>query len=154
MEKMKFDIRSLDDIDLKYHIIRRKIQRLGIKIYRLLSVSSHEEKVSYESEAISVTRRIIKMPDTELFMTPKTSKRIIRNNKLGMSVILKNHTIHIYENKVPYPTQMSDKGYEHIINFFDDEIEKRREIMETEIEKDVKNILKSIFKKVVDNEKF
>ena len=40
------------------------------------------------------------------------------------------------------------------INYFDDEIEKRREEMESEIEEGVKSTLKSIFKKIVNYEEF
>ena len=153
MEHKKIVIRKLGDFDIKYHLFRRKVQKFGIKIYRIFnSFNSVEEKVSYENEAISITRRIIRMPDSRLFMTPRTNKRIIRNNIININIIIKNGAIHIYDNKIPYPTQLIDKSYEYICNFFDDEIEKRREEMEYEIEEGVKNILKSIFKKIVNYE--
>ena len=153
MDQKKIKLKKMDDIDRKYHTFRRKVQKLGIKIHKLFNLSNLMEKVSYENEAISVCRQVIRMSDSELFMTPRTSKRIIRNSKLGINIILKNHTIHIYDNKIPYPTQLTEKAYEYIINFFDDEIEKRRENMENEIENDVKIVLKSMFKKISEYEK-
>lgn len=144
--------KNVSKVSEKYHKFRRKVQRIGIRIYKLVSLSGVEEKVSYENEAISLTRKIIKMSDSELSMTPRTNKRFIINKRLDISIILKNHTIHIYDNKNPYPTQLSDKNYLYIINFFDDEVEKRREKLEKDIEQGVKNILISIFKKVQNYE--
>lgn len=152
MEQKKFEIKKIGDFDIKYHIFRRKVQKLGIKVYRLLNIPNYVEKVSYENEAISITRRIIKMPDSRLFMTPRTNKRIIRNNIININIIIKNGAIHIYDNKIPYPTQLTERSYDYIVNYFDDEIEKRREEMEFEIEEGVKSTLKSIFKKIVSYE--
>lgn len=145
-------IKKMSDFDLKYHIFRRKIQIFGIKVYRLFSVSSMHEKLSYENEAVSITRRIIKMSDSRLFMTPRTNKRIIRNTVLNVNIIIKNGAVHIYDNKIPYITQLSDKSYDYIVNYFDDEIEKEREEMELEIEEGVKMTLKTLFKKIVKYE--
>lgn len=145
-------LRNKNNINTFYHKFKRKIQKIAINFYRKLNITSVEDKVSYEREALSLARHMIKHYDTELFMTPITNKRFVINDRLRINIIIKNKSIYIYENSYAYPTILSDKGYEHIINFYDQEIERRREKMELEIEEDIKISLKTILKRVIEDE--
>jgi len=142
-----------EEIKVRKFVNRRGIQRLAIKIMLFLSISNRTDKSvsTIENGVINVCRRLLKEPDTELSMTPTTFRRSIKNKRLGIKVIVKNMSVTVYQNKTSYPTLLSDRKYNYLINIFDTLKETHMDKDEFEIEMDVKNSIKTMYDYIVDN---
>jgi hypothetical protein len=140
----------MEKLKLVHHKFKRRVQRFALNMLKSVSINQNDPKKEHEAEAISICKRLVNMSDSDLSMSPKTLKRFIINNKKNTSIIIKNGSIYIYSNMYPYPTPISDRGYLFIINIFDDEIERRRELTEHNIEISVKQSLKNIITNISD----
>ena len=138
----------MSNLKLKYHKFKRIIQRFALKLLKSVSLNSQDLKKEHEAQAVSICKKMISMKDSELSMAPRSLKRFIINENKNTSIIIKNKSIYIYSNKYPYPTPISDRGYEFIVNIFDDAIEARREKTEKDIENGVNQSLKTIISNI------
>jgi hypothetical protein len=107
-----------------------------------------KNSLPYENDAIRITMKVIMDENSKMLISPLSGKKFIKNEKLEMYIILSSSTIQIINHKYSYVVYVSDKKYDKLINFFNEEVEKRREIFEKEIMSNIgysmKNILNSI----------
>ena len=130
-----------------YHTFRRLMQKNSIKLSRYFSMEP-KNSLPYENDAIRITLKVIMDENSKMLISPLSGKKFIKNEKLEMYIILSSSTIQIINHKYSYVVYVSDKKYDKLINFFNEEVEKRREIFEKEIMSNIgysmKNILNSI----------
>ena len=130
-----------------YHTFRRLMQKNSIKLSRYFSMEP-KNSLPYENDAIRITMKVIMDENSKMLISPLSGKKFIKNEKLEMYIILSSSTIQIINHKYSYVVYVSDKKYDKLINFFNEEVEKRREIFEKEIMSNIgysmKNILNSI----------
>ena len=88
-----------------------------------------------------------------MLMSPLSGKKYIKNEKLGMYIILSSSTVQIINHKYSYVVFISDKKYDKLINDFNIVVEKRREIFEKEILGNINMSMKSILKTLDEYEK-
>lgn len=137
-------------INFKRH---RNIQKFAIRIVKFMGVSNRidEHAVKYENNVLNVCRRLLREEDSEFSMTPETHRRVIKNKRLGIKILIKNMTVTIHQNKTSYTTFFSDKNYNYLITQFNKKKESDMDIDEAEITEDVKDSMKTIYNYIVDN---
>jgi len=126
------------------HSLRRKVQKFYISAYRIMNPDFASEKSAHEMECISICKKLIKMEDSILLMTPLTDKRFIKNEKMGIYVIMEKYNVQVINHIYSYSITMGDKSWGKLVDFYNQEIEKRRNQFESEIRSNIKHSLKNI----------
>jgi|688.fasta_scaffold04449_3 hypothetical protein len=129
---------------LAMHNFRRSVQRFYISAYRMANPEFTHEKSAHEMECISICKKLIKMEDSILLMTPLTDKRFIKNEKMGIYVIMEKYNVQVINHIYSYSITLGDKSWGKLIDFYNQEIEKRRNQFESEIRSNIKHSLKNI----------
>ena len=124
------------------HKFKRLIQKWYISIVRLSTPPM--EKSEYERDCIAICKKLISKEDTVLLLTPISNKRYIRNEELQIFVILEGHNVKVINHVYSYTVFLEQKPWENIVDMFDNEVERRREIFEKEITSNIKHSLQNI----------
>jgi hypothetical protein len=102
-----------------------------------------------ESFARQICEKMIIHPDSKLNFSPLTSKRIIKNETLNMYIVMENYTVHVINHVYSYSVYFQDSSaFKGLIDSFDQIMEKRREVLETEIRSNIQHSLKKILDKL------
>ena len=102
-----------------------------------------------EKFARQICEKMIIHPDSKLDFSPLTSKRIIKNETLNMYIVLENYTVHVINHVYSYSVYFQDSSaFKGLIDSFDQIMEKRREVLETEIRINIQHSLKKILDKL------
>lgn len=124
------------------HFLRRSIQKFSIYLFRITQVPV--KKSEYERDCIQICKKLIKNPTTDLLLTPISGKRYINNEELQISVILNSHNVQIINHIYSYTIFIEGKEWERLIDFFNQEVESRREVLEQHITSNIKHSLQNI----------
>ena len=120
------------------HFFRRSIQKFSIYLFRITQVPVKK------SNSIKSKIQLIKNQTTELLLTPISGKRYINNEELQISVILNSHNVQIINHIYSYTIFIEGKEWEKLIDFFNQEVESRREVLEQHITSNIKHSLQNI----------
>ena len=102
-----------------------------------------------ERFARQICDKMIIHPDSKLNFSPLTSKRIIKNETLNMYIVMENYTVHVINHVYSYSVYFQDSSaFKELIDSFDQVMEKRREVLETEIRSNIQHSLKKILDKL------
>jgi hypothetical protein len=137
------------------HNFRRWIQRSYIQIYRkfyLLQVGNTEEELANDSESVQICRKLIQAEDSVLLMAPLSEKRYLKNERLGIYIIIQGSVVQVINHIYSYTVVLSEKSKVKLVKYYDDAIEKRRQEFEKEITSNVKHSLKTILSEILDDE--
>lgn len=126
------------------HSFRRKIQKFYISAHRIANPEFTREKSAHEIECITICKKLIKMDDSILLMTPVTDKRFIKNEKMGIYVIMEKYNVQVINHIYSYNITLSDRSWGRLIDFYNEEIESRRNQFESEIRSNIKHSLQNI----------
>jgi hypothetical protein len=131
---------------LTLHWIKRWIQRNYIKFYRkFVDLDGiDKQKYDYEIEAIQICKKLIMTNESILLMAPISGKRFVKNEKMGIYVILEGRGVKVINHIYSYNVILGDKAWNKLLSFYDDEIESRRIEFEKEITSNIKHSLKNI----------
>ena len=110
------------------------------------------EQKKYESLCVTVAKGLIRNSDSILVMTPKTQKYYIKNEKLGVYLVICDMVLSVTNHKYSYEIKLTPKNERKLINVFDNELEKRGEIYDTEMILQIKDSLTDIYNKISENE--
>jgi len=103
-----------------------------------------------ERFAVDISKKIILLPDTLLYFTPLSEKRIIKNDSKQMYVVIHHRNITIINHVYSYSIYIeSDQLYGSVIDSFNQTLEKRREVIESEIKNNIQHSLKTISEKLI-----
>lgn len=126
-------------------------KKLRIKFYsfvKRLSTPGRKEYSESEMKSAAICRRLINRPDSIFLIAPLSNKRYIKNEGLGMFVILSDNRInitnHIYNYDISVPTPLSDK----LCKMFDGKVEISRQKFETEMHGQIQHSLSTILTKL------
>ncbi len=128
------------------HKLRRSIQKWYISIARLSTPPT--QKSEYERDCISICKKLIGKEDTILLLTPISGKRYIRNEEHQIFVILEGFNVKVINHVYSYTVFLEKNAWENLLNMFDGEVERRREIFEKEITSNIKHSLQNILKTI------
>ena len=134
-----------------YHKFRRLMQRNYIWISRVGTPSTVESS-PHENDALRITSKLVKDKDSTMLISPLSGKKYIKNEKFGMYIILHSSTIQIINHKYSYVVFVADKKYDKIVQEFNIEVERRRELFEKEILGNINHSMKSIIKTINEYE--
>lgn len=102
-----------------------------------------------ERFARQICDKMIIHPDSKLNFSPLTSKRIIKNETLNMYIVMENYMVHVINHVYSYSVYFQDSSaFKELIDSFDQVMEKRREVLETEIRSNIQHSLKKILDKL------
>ena len=140
-------------MDLSYWF-KRFIKRQYVKFQlnlRKTQFGDIEEEVEYRRTCLAICRNLIKRPDTQLLVTTISGKRYIRNEQLGMFVVLQERHINIVNHVYNYSVFLSLREWERLMYVYDHENERRRldyeEKMKSQIDHSLHKILETLTKK-------
>lgn len=128
------------------HSFKRFIQKTTIKAIRISTPK--QEKLAYERDALNICKKLISKPETTLLLTPISNKRYIKNDELGIFVILESHSVKVINHIYSYDVYLEQKSWENLISLFDNEVESRRILFEKEITANIKHSLQNIYKEI------
>lgn len=128
------------------HKIKRFFQKQGLKFYRLFN--SNLEIDEQSRFAILICHKLINKEESILLMSPISQKRYIKNDSDGLFIIINDNQLTIVNNMCSYSILTQGRALKNILDKFDNEIEKRRQIMETEMRSNVKHSLIEIYKNI------
>lgn len=134
-----------------YHKFRRLMQRNYIWVSRIVTPSTVESS-PHENDALRITSKLVKDKDSTMLISPLSGKKYIKNEKFGMYIILHSSTIQIINHKYSYVVFVADKKYDKILQEFNIEVERRRELFEKEILGNINHSMKSIIKTINEYE--
>lgn len=125
------------------HIFRRWIQRMYIDSVRKLDYE-RGHKTKYELDCLSICKKLIEKPDSQLLMTPLSNKKYIYNSENSIFITIEGNTVNVINHKYSYTVSVQDSTKKEIIDYFNSVLESQRLKMEEEITSNIKHSLKNI----------
>jgi hypothetical protein len=128
------------------HKIKRFFQKQGLKFYRLFNSNLGIDEQS--RSVVLICYKLINKEESILLMSPISQKRYIKNDSDGLFIIINDNQLTIVNSMCSYSILTQGRALKNILDKFDNEIEKRRQIMETEMRSNVKHSLIEIYKNI------
>jgi hypothetical protein len=125
------------------HTFKRFLQRIAIDMTRKLDYHAID-KSAHSKECFSICQKLISNPESELIVSPLTSKRYIKNDVSNIFVIIQGRTVQIINHIYSYSIHLDEKTYEKVMITFNNEQEKRCIKLESEVDVNIKHSLKNI----------
>jgi hypothetical protein len=119
------------------HFAKRLFQRIGIKMAKLMNSGQKRKMTEAEKEAGGILRLLISDKETDLLTSPTTGKYYIKCNNRQMLLGLGDYELSIINHVYGYNVHLSQRIERLFRDQFLDEIEIRREDMETEFRNSV-----------------
>jgi len=123
------------------------IPRLMFKVYLYLQDRFDPKPPIAEEEkfCIEITKELIDRESSVLTLAPLSQKRFIKNDELGMFVMIDNRVINIINHIYSYTLVIEDSNsYEEILSNFDKKLDSIRISLEVEFRSNIQNSLKNI----------
>jgi len=125
------------------HAFRRWIQSMYINSARKMDYQ-RGNRTKYELDCISICKKLIDKPDSQLLITPLSNKKYIYNAANSIFITIEGNTVNVINHKYSYTISIQDKSKEEILNHFNIVLENQRLKMEEEITSNIKHSLKNI----------
>jgi hypothetical protein len=122
---------------LKIYLKFKNISRVNMSL-----VNENEIKSS------AICRRLIAHPDSQFLIAPLSNKRYIKNDPLGMFIVLSNNRINITNHVYNYDVNLSQVIVDKLDTMFDNKVESLRLSFEIEIKSQIKHSLTTILGKL------
>ena len=129
------------------HKQKRKIQKHYITFIRKFQFQNNQKSV-YEADCISICKKLINKEDSVLMTTPISNKKYIRNEESDIFVILDSNNVQVINHIYSYNVLLSDKSWEFLTSYFNNEVERRRLLFEKEITSNIQHSLQNILTKL------
>ena len=129
------------------HRLKRKIQKKYINLIRLTQFQNNVVS-EYEKDCILICKKLIKKEESILMSAPISNKKYIKNDENDIFVILDSYNVQVINHIYSYNVYLSEKSWDYLISYFNNEIEKRREEFEKEITSNIKHSLQNILIKL------
>jgi hypothetical protein len=127
------------------------IPRLLFRIYLNLKdrFDPKPEVTEEELFAADICEKLITNPSSELTYSPISHKRIIKNEQKSMYVVMESYTIHLINHVYSYSVYLQDTSkFTELTQKFDKILEDKRQVLESEIRKNIQHSLKNILDKL------
>ena len=125
------------------HAFRRWIQSMYINSARKMDYQ-RGNRTKYELDCISICKKLIDKPDSQLLITPLSNKKYIYNAANSIFITIEGNTVNVINHKYSYTISIQDKSKEEILNHFNIVLENQRLKMEEEITSNIKHSLRNI----------
>jgi hypothetical protein len=101
-----------------------------------------------EVKSSAICRRLIAHPDSHFLIAPLSNKRYIKNDPLGMFIVLSNNRINITNHVYNYDVNLSQVIADKLDTMFDNKVEALRLSFELELKSQIKHSLTTILEKL------
>ena len=131
--------------------IKRLFKRLRLKIYLKFKSISRTNMSSIDENEIkssAICRKLILHPDSTFLIAPLSQKRYIKNDTLGVFIVLSNNRINITNHVYNYDVNLNQTISDKLNGIFDKKVEVLRLEFETEIKSQIKHSLTTILGKL------
>lgn len=132
--------------------IKKIVRRLYTKLILNIKYSKTNKLNETEKILLSICRNMISHENSNFLVDPLSAKRYIKNDDLGLFIILDGGTISITNHEYHYDVKLSDREWDRLIFFFDNKTEKIRQNYEEEIIKQINLSLNNIKKKIKNSQ--
>jgi hypothetical protein len=133
----------------------RGLKRLTKRFYVKWKLKSRykwlqEERKNTEAESVclSICRSLISHPTSKFLIAPISMKRYIKNEQLGLFIILEDRNISVTNHVYHYDVKLSERDWDRICTMYDSKTEKIREEYESEIMRQIQHSLRNIKDKI------
>jgi len=130
------------------HFFKKTRLRIYLKFRGITRINmSTVDKNEVKSSAIC--RRLISHPDSKFLIAPLSHKRYIKNDPLGMFIVLSDNRINITNHIYNYDVSLNSGTSDKLNKMFDNKVELLRQTFETEIKSQIKHSLTTILEKLM-----
>jgi hypothetical protein len=102
-----------------------------------------------EIKSSAICRRLISHPDSKFLIAPLSNKRYIKNDPLGMFIVLSDNQINITNHVYNYDVNVSSVISNKLDTMFDNKVESLRLSFELEMRSQIKHSLTTILEKLI-----
>ena len=130
---------------------KRLFKRLCLRIYLKFKSISRTNMSSVDANEIkssAICRKLIAHPDSTFLIAPLSQKRYIKNDSLGVFIVLSNNRINITNHVYNYDVNLNQTISDKLNGIFDKKVEALRLEFETEIKSQIKHSLTTILGKL------
>jgi hypothetical protein len=130
---------------------KRLFKRLCLRIYLKFKSISRTNMSSVDANEIkssAICRKLISHPDSTFLIAPLSQKRYIKNDSLGVFIVLSNNRINITNHIYNYDVNLTQIISDKLNNMFDNKVESLRLEFETEIKSQIKHSLTTILERL------
>jgi hypothetical protein len=99
---------------------------------------------AHGKECLAICQKLINNPETDLYVSPLSAKKYIKNDESKIFIILQGRTVQIINHVYSYSILADDRVWEKIMDTFNKEQERRCLKLESEIYVNIKQSLKNI----------
>jgi hypothetical protein len=127
-------------------------KKTRLKIYLKLRSISRANMSSVDKNEIkssAICRRLISHPDSKFLIAPLSNKRYIKNDPLGMFIVLSDNQINITNHVYNYDVNVSSVISNKLDTMFDNKVESLRLSFELEMKSQIKHSLTTILEKLI-----
>jgi hypothetical protein len=133
--------------------IKKQYYKFRIFLRNSISRPNHiVEQKKYESLCVQVAKSLIKDNSSILVYTPKSVKYYIKNEKLGVYMVICDNILSVANHRYSYEIKLTPNNERKLTNSFENELEKRGEIYDAEMILQIKDSLSDIYNKIVSDE--
>lgn len=122
--------------------------KLYVKLRKEIDKLSRTPVDPREIRARSLALKMINARDSVLKICPKTGKRFILNDRLGLSIIINLTHIDFFEDAL-HSVMFCKNNYYIIVNRFDDVASKNREVLEEKIKSRTQNSFDDMYDNLI-----
>ena len=130
---------------------KRFFKRLRLKIYLKFKSISRTDMSSIDENEIkssAICRKLLSHPDSTFLIAPLSHKRYIKNDSLGVFIVLSNNRINITNHIYNYDVNLTQIISDKLNNMFDNKVDTLRLEFENEIKSQIKHSLTTILGKL------
>ena len=134
----------------RMHRFKRLSQLLALRIAKALDPTTIKSNNfdNSEREAASVFKKMIKVSNSELLISPVLGKHYVKNDENHILIIMDQNELTVINHVFGYNISLSPKTYKTLYNAFIEEVELRRNEMEASFRNNVKHSLKTLITKI------
>jgi hypothetical protein len=125
----------------------KTLQISFIRWYRDRLFQDTLENTPIQTTAINICRRVMHLQDSELLYAPMSQKRYIRNEELGIFIVINDNKVDVVNHIYHYNVELPHGRINKIVRMFDTETELRR----TTYEKEMMSQIGHSLSKILDN---
>ena len=134
-------------------LFKRLMKRLYVKAMLWYRNSFYKNvKSSEDNEKIctAICRKLINHPDSKFLIAPLSEKRYIKNEKLGIFILLNGLRLNITNHIYNYDIDICEGLFDKLSSIFDEKVEKIRLEFEIEMQGQIQHSLSKILDKVTN----
>jgi hypothetical protein len=125
------------------HKFKRVLQKISIEIYKKSDIR-RVVKSENANEFLIICQKAIEKPESELIVSPLTSKMYVKNDELGIMIIMQLKNIQVINHIYSYNMVVDEYTWRDILDIFNNEKERRCLDLEKKGKSNIKHSLKNI----------